>query len=451
MPRPATGAPRWNPKLHVWEARVWMDGKRVPVAMAKAPPCLVVPNAPPARCSCASCETARRAAKLVVDDGPVLEHSGESANEWHARYLDLHAKLGNRIDQHANDWRRQVADTLGTTPMARVSTDQIKAVRDRLTRLRLDGTMSAKRAMNLWSDLIKAPLSRAFSDDDPKYSALRVGPHAANPSLAVKPPASTAERAEDEKERQALDAAEALTLLSCEALTVACRRFYAVALYTGLRPAELYGIVWSDVRLEAQRPVLKVQRSRDGKTLEEKATKTRQSVRDVPIHPHLRPLLAAMRDEADDATARVFPITRAYEIERTVEDMRKHLLVAGIDRDELQHGTAQLVAFDVRSFRTTFATWCTKAGYDSAWVSRWLGHKPKGTAAKHYVKDVPHFEDVNLKPVPPGTVPPFPELPVGLLGSGGQLVGRPKQGTIPRKNLWPLRGSNPDAVPSQRF
>ena len=62
----------------------------------------------------------------------------------------------------------------------------------------------------------------------------------------------------------------------------------------------------------------------------------------------------------------------------------------------------------------TFGTWCSKAGYDSRWVDRWLGHKPKGTAAKHYVKDTPHFEDVVLREPRPGIIAPFPPIPEDL-------------------------------------
>jgi integrase len=449
MPRPATGSARWEPTKGCWIVRVTLtDGSRskpIPLIDREGRPTVQEHEKPRAK------EAARGISAKYRKDGLIPEIVGEIANEWHGRYLEVHERLGNQIAQHENDWNTHVATVLGFTPMASVTPKQIKAVRDKLTKLHLDDKMSAKRSMNLWSTLITAPFSRAFTEDDPKYSEVRVGPYAANPVLGIKPPTSSADRDEDERERQALDPAQALALLSCEALTLGYRRFYAVAMFSGLRPAELYGILWSDVRLDAQRPVIKVQRSRDGKTLEEKATKTRQSVRDVPIHPHLRPLLTVMRDEADDESANVFPIARAYEIERSVDDLRRHLLVAGIKETELQEGTDQLVPFDVRSFRTTFATWCSMAGYDSAWIAIWLGHKPKGTAAKHYVKNVPHFEDALLKPTPPGLVPPFPPLPESLLGSGSVSVSKAMKHPKNSARRWPLWDSNPDTLPSQRF
>jgi integrase len=443
--RPATGSASWDPKAKTWIARVTeIGGKRVPVAMDVSA-CLAVPSKPPRKCPCASCAQARRVAKIVSDkhrnEGLVQEGTSETANEWHARYLKVHGALGRHIEQHANDWRRFVADIIGTLPMTGITADHIKAIRDGLTKRRLAGKMSSKRTLNIWSNQIKAPLSRAFSDDDPVYGSLRVGPFASNPALGIKPPSSKADKEEDERERQALDPAETIALLSTESVPLAERRLYPVACYTGLRPAELYGLLWSDVRLDEQVPIIKVHRARHARTLEKKITKNRQSVRDLPIHPELRPLLRAMRDEARNAKGHVIPVVRAREIGSGASRLRAHLLAAGVRRDELQHRTAQLKTFDVRSLRTTFATWCSKAGYDSSLISRWLGHKPKGTAAKHYVKAAPSFEDVVLRPVQSGTVGPFPPLPASLLGSGGVLVREAKmnaKGPSKRRFAWVL-------------
>lgn len=444
MARPATGSARWE--RGAWEARITINGKREPVPLPDIAACLVVPTKPPPKCPCDSCSQARRVAKIVSDrkrnDGLVTEGTAETSNEWHTKYLKVHAALGNQTEQHANDWRRFVAEVIGTLPMASVRSEHIKTIRNRLTTLRLEGTIGAKRALNVWSTVVKAPFSRAFTDDDPKYSTVRVGPFATNPAIGIKPPSSKADQEEDERERQALDPSEALALISAESVPLADRRLYAIGMVTGLRPAELFGLLWSDVRLDEQKPIIRVQRARHARTLEEKTTKNRQSVRVLPIHPVLRPLLKAMREEAGNPMGRVLPVAHSYEILHGAIRLREHLLVAGIKRDELQHGTATLKPFDIRSLRTTFATWCSKAGYDSTWVSRWLGHKPAGTAAKHYVKDVPAFEDVVLRPVQPGTIGPFPPLPTSLLGFGGVLVVLPKmtaKGPSKQRFAWVLK------------
>lgn len=63
------------------------------------------------------------------------------------------------------------------------------------------------------------------------------------------------------------------------------RTIFTVAIYTGLRPGELFGLRWRDVHLDGDRPYVHVCRSYDG------PTKTGR-VRDVPLLPQA---LAALR------------------------------------------------------------------------------------------------------------------------------------------------------------
>jgi hypothetical protein len=122
--------------------------------------------------------------------------------------------------------------------------------------------------------------------------------------------------------------------------------------------------------------------------------------------------------EGKAPSERLFPIFGdPRSVEARVGQLRKHLPLAGITRPEILEGTATLRAFDVRSFRTTFATWCIRSQFDSALLDYWLGHAPKSTAAKHYVKVMP--------PIPHRGI--FPQLPATLTepeGSGGVSVFR---------------------------
>jgi len=337
---------------------------------------------------------------------PASAGGQESASEWFERYTKLHAALGKGTHEHAGAWALYVEPIIGQKPLSALTPDDVKAIRDGLTKSRLDCKISAKRALNVWSTVVKAPLSRAFTDDDPKYSSVRVGPFSANPAAGIKPPVSNEDVEEDERERQVLEPSEAHALLSCDAIPLDTRRLYAWAMFTGLRPAELFGLDWGDVR----ELVIKVQRARDMKENsrdEMTSTKTKQGFRDLPIHPHLAPLVNAMR-----RTGRVFPLARARHSEQLVAELRVHLKLAGVTRPELHDGTPTLQPFDVRSFRTCFATWCARSGFDSAWIDAWLGHVPKTTAAKHYVKDTGSL-----------TSGVFPTLPAELLGSVGPSVG----------------------------
>ncbi len=341
---------------------------------------------------------------------------GETCDAWFARYAELRTALGTRSEGHVDVWRRWVSPIIGTKPIASLTRTDIIAVRDRLTGARTDGEIAAKTAMTAWSVAVTAPLSRAFTDDDPRHAPVRVGPYSANPAHGVKPPVSGDDIAEDERERQALEPDEADALLRLATVPLATQRLYAWAMFTGVRPAELYGLDWTDVRER----VIKVQRARAMRASEDetRATKNRQSIRDVPIHPHLAPLVEAMRREAGD-TGRVFPLTHAREAERRAGELRAYLKAAGITRAELHEGTPTLQPFDVRSFRTCFATWCARSGFDSAWIDAWLGHAPKTTAAKHYMKATGEL----LAGV-------FPRLPKALLGGNGPAIG-PRRPQVP--------------------
>jgi hypothetical protein len=153
----------------------------------------------------------------------------EVSTTWFARYVEVHTSLGNGTKQHKGDWRNYVEPTIGTKALTAVTPDDIKTIRDKLSRARLEGKISAHRAMNIWSTVVKAPLSRAFTDDDPKCVSVRVGPFAANPAAGIKPPVTKADRDQDERERQALDVREAAALLSCSSIPIDTRRFYAWA------------------------------------------------------------------------------------------------------------------------------------------------------------------------------------------------------------------------------
>lgn len=63
-----------------------------------------------------------------------------------------------------------------------------------------------------------------------------------------------------------LSLAEVDRVLTCEDIPVAARVIYEVAIYTGLRQGELWGLHWADVALEGDRPELVVRFSHRGPT-----------------------------------------------------------------------------------------------------------------------------------------------------------------------------------------
>jgi len=426
MGRPATGSPRWNPTKKVWEARISITGQknRKHVAMKHVPACKVAPASPPPKCPCTSCLLAKEVAQIVSDkarrEGRVPEETAETANEWHERYLKLHGSFGNET-RGMGQWLRW-CEPLGTTPMAELRRDQVVAVRDAITVAVHRDEISPKRAANLWSELIKAPFSRAFSDDDPKYSTVRVGPANANPATGIKPPVSTKEKQEAAKERQCMMPRTFLLLM--QHAPVEWARLYAVMAFLYVRPEELYALRWSDVDWDGHE--IRVRRSMDLKSGEEKSTKTKAGRREVPIHPNLMPLLMQMRAEAGGTEAkdkRIVPLATAVrDVEKIPTMLRRHIeataLASGIDLDELVKGSEELMAFDARSWRTTGCSWHAMLGTDSYALARWAGHESPDITWGHYAKQGPDLRRRHGEP--------FPPLPERLLdpprGFGGVSV-----------------------------
>jgi integrase len=92
---------------------------------------------------------------------------------------------------------------------------------------------------------------------------------------------------------------EVARLLACCAERY--RSLVATALFTGMRISELLGLVWGDVDLDAGVIHVRAQLSRahHGSPSTRVAPKTRAAVRDIPLVPQLRDVLAAHRDDVD--------------------------------------------------------------------------------------------------------------------------------------------------------
>lgn len=458
MGRPATGAPRWNAAQGYWEARVSIPGQeRKPIPMRGIPKCASPEPSSPTTCACENCARARRVAKLMSDkarrEGRVPEQSGETWNEWHPRYLDVHDRLGKLTHGMKSAGETWIGSRFGTTPMGATTREQIVAIRDAMTKAVLEKKISAKRAMNLWSGLVVAPFSRAFSDDDPRYSSVRVGPASANPTINIKPPVTKEDLDEDRRERQPLYPHEWLRMLHSPDVPLDAKRIYALALYLYPRPQEFYALRWTDVDWEARE--VRVRRKLDVRTGEEKpGTKSDAGIREIPIHENLLPLLHAMHEEAkheEREDGRIVPlIGSARAFERFADQTRRHLKLAGIERRELTEGTDDHMPFDFRSWRTTGCTWLAMLGTDSYVIAQQAGHKSPETTWANYIKRGPDLRQRHGEPFPP--LPP--ELLEVRAGFGLVLDRGPKSPDVSAVDLRRGRDSKPlesTAVPLRQI
>lgn len=147
----------------------------------------------------------------------------------------------------------------------------------------------------------------------------------------------------------------------------------AMALYTGMRFGELYGLRWADIDFKTGR--IDVRHSYEGPT---KSGKPRV----VPIHRELAPILAAWQ-ACCPQTVRglVFPVSfvdmrdaklraaKESDSGRLVEMLRLHLRLAGCRADFTRPWHA---------FRHTFASLFLEQGGAQAALERILGHSTSG-------------------------------------------------------------------------
>jgi integrase len=339
---------------------------------------------------------ARQAEKARQSD----PRHGETCSMYRER-LDEHRKeLGRRSGRDdASTWRVWLADRIGHLPIAKVSRDDIEAVRDALDEAivahkRTEGKegIGSKRAANVWSVLTITFKAACMA----KRRDLRVRPD--NPCSSVLPP----ERG-DSRRRTFIYPTEASVLLSCRDVPLPWREAYAVACYLYLRPGELRALTCGDVDLVAN--VVHVTKAYDERTKAVKAPKTRNGIRDVPIHPNLLPLLRRLLEGRGAGEALVSLLGERSEFERA-KTLRAHLARAGVTRPRLTENTATTMHVGFRSWRDTGITWLALAGVDVAKIQRRAGHD-NITTTIGYVKTA---EDVS------GSIgEPFPALPSCLV------------------------------------
>jgi integrase len=348
-----------------------------------------------------------RARERAQARGEAVE--GETCSAYRSR-LDAHRKeLGRRTGTNDRSaWKVWIADRIGHLPIAKVTRDDIEGVRDALDEAIIahkrsqgkDGT-SPKRALNVWSVLVTTFKAACMA----KRKDLRV--RTDNPCVGVLPP----ERGESRR-RTFIYPNETLTLLSCGKVPIEDRELYAIACYLYLRPGELRALLWTDVDLGAG--VVHVTKSYDEASETVGPPKTRNGIRDVPIHPNLVPLLKRMRRPDGP----VVPVMAIHAHDERATTLRSHLGLAKVTRPRLIEDTLTTMPVGFRSWRDTGITWLALAGVDLPKMQRRAGHDNIGTTVG-YVKAA---EDVS------GSIgEPFPPLPACLVSpptGGGKKLGQ---------------------------
>ncbi|MGA2450697.1 MAG: site-specific integrase [Polyangiaceae bacterium] len=327
--------------------------------------------------------------------------NGETCTMYRERLNAYRKELGRRGGRDdESTWKVWIEDRIGHLPIAKVGRVEVEAVRDALDEAiaqhaRTEGKegIGGKRARNVWT-VVTTTFRAACTA---KRQDLRVRQD--NPCTDVLPP----ERG-DSRRRTFVYPCEVLDLLNCAMVPRDWRELYAVACYLYLRPGELKAALCSDVDLKAG--VIHVTKAYDERAHEVKSPKTRNGVRDVPIHPHLVPLLQRLI-RGRTPTEALLPLMAEWSENQRAVKTRQHLRMAGVTRPRLTENTTTTMHVGFRSWRDTGITWLALAGVDAAKIQRRAGHDEISTTIG-YVKAA---EDIT------GTIgEPFPPLPKSLVG-----------------------------------
>lgn len=381
MARPITGAPRWNKRRGMWEARV------TPV---EGGPRHVVPMPGIAEDDRAGAAAlAVRLAHHARKVGAVRVDSTETVSEWFVRYFEWR-ETRPRAESIA-DRRARVAKWviphIGACPMATVTSDEIRAVVRSLDDAVKGNAISWKTALNVWGEVTKA-----FADAcELNVDALRVRQD--NPVERVRGP----ERG-DVRSKPFLRPGELVALLGCAAVPLRRRQLYAVAAYTGLRVGELRGLRVGDVSLGAGQ--VSVVRQASATHVVKARTKTGRA-RAVPIEASLAPLLAVLVTDRP-AGAPLLDIKNEPHAQLVRGDLQK----AGCTREALFADDAMRAPFVFHNFRDTCLTHMA-VRRDPPQDIQWRAGHTTPAMTERYIAEARHQAG-------PGFGHPFPALPEAL-------------------------------------
>src|ERR1019366_5820431 len=355
---------------------------------------------------------------------------GETADLWHERYLTHCTERGlSTVGDKRYRWRKWISPRIGAKRMPDVTDSDIEDIRDALDKAIReyekhgpgDRRLAWKTGANVWGEL-----SVSFGEaQSSKRRDLRVVER--DPTLGVQPPETGGS-----KSKVYPYPSEFLAVVSCDDIPLEWRELHAVAAYTYLRPGELHVLTWGDVDLEDQK--IRVTKAWGFNAEAVKSTKTDES-REIPIEPHLLPLLVRMRgraarDAGNDAAALrstlVVPRLADTNPDDLAEFTRQHFEHARCARERLYARGSAERRLVFRSWRDAGITWSIVRGDDIVRVQRRAGHKLIAITMRYVVEAENRGATFGV---------PFPPLPAALLDPKA-APGGPNGGGVQPK-VWP--------------
>lgn len=297
--------------------------------------------------------------------------AGKTLAAWGVEWLDRRDRDGIRsTSRDRSRWAQHVADsTIGHRVLRRIERQHVLAWvrsvmetealtvktfgRGETKRVETSGagrTVSRQTAVHALN-LVRSALAAALDD----------GLVSTNVAADVRVPPGRS----DESEGDAwtwLAAEEIAALRTCAEIPERHRIVYDVAIYTGLRKGELWGLRWTDVVLDGPRPELIVRHSYRGPTKSKK-------VRRVPLLPRALDALRrwrAMKPGVGNALVWPSPKGGCHGASYSAEWDRWKVR-AGIERPIRFHDLRHTCASHL-----VMGTWCPPMRLEQ--VAKWLGH-----------------------------------------------------------------------------
>lgn len=322
---------------------------------------------------------------------------GETCDAWYERYLVYRRELGCYSRRSA--WRTWISPRIGHKRWQDVTAEDVEQIRDDLDAAIVarregasrSGRLLARSAMDVWSALTNAIRVARTS----KRRDLRALAGRPNPATDIEPPGLRGQR--KARRKTFIYPREFSRLASCTDVPREWRQLYAVAIYTYLRPGELFVLTKADVDLTHR--VIRIVKAWHYDEESIKPPKTVAGIRDVPIHSRLMPLLRQLCARAKPEDLLV-PVMRSVCRTTLPQVFRRHLRLAGISRPALHESSLLTIRANFRSGRDTGITWLALSGVDVARIMRRAGHEDVRATMK-YIKAAEDLSGAFGKPFPP--------------------------------------------------
>lgn len=279
---------------------------------------------------------------------------GETFDAWSRRWFAERRARG--VAQERRRYERSIKPMLGSLDVGLMTRADVEAWVEQTDKEVTAGKIRWGTARRRWIQLRRmlADMSRS------KVRALRVR----SDSLVadVRGPDRGPQRA-----ATFLYPSEFLRLVSCRRVPIEARRLYALAVYLYPRAGELRALEWGDIDLPSGR--VHIHRTRDRENGETHATKTgadRQFVAERTILPLLRALKRRR--------GRGKYITESCEGADLSSRLRRHLRIAGCQREALYAADATRRPLTFHDLRATGITWMALRGDSIGDIQERVGH-----------------------------------------------------------------------------